>query len=186
MAATETLQDWAPVVVAAVGGLSLIVAVATLARLRKRAYEDRTYEYFRRYVDWQFAIRLSAAAGHAAWGNAKALTRVEKDEVMLAANYFDEMAAHYVRGRLDEDLVQEHFRELSEGYFQLFEWFLRDTQKRVPSAFREWKEMNRRLKAAWRPADGWENLFVRTLDAGTRTRLVSTSIEDASSAGGST
>lgn len=172
--------DRAPLVIAAIAFLALCTAAYQLIFLRRRAREDRTYEYFRRYVDWEFAKHTSAAASFARyWRTPKGLKLSEKDEIMLVANFFDELGAHFVRGRLDAGLVDTHFWELSEGYFGLFEPFVRDTQERVPGAFREWEEMNRRLKARRNvPTNGME-LISRTLPTGVRNRLDSASLPEA-------
>jgi hypothetical protein len=159
----DTLADRAPLAIALIGFLALCAAVVQLVVLRRRAREDRTYAYFRRYVDWDFSRHVSAAIDHARWGNLKALTQVQRDELMLVANFFDELAAHFVRRRLDRRLTAEHFGPLSAHYYKRFAWFVREFQTRDPKAFVEWEKMNEELKSGDGADDTALKIVQRTL-----------------------
>lgn len=147
------------------GGLAYASTQIRLARQHSRS--ARTYEYFNRFMNWEFGQRMSRAREFCKSDSSALRDRKWKrwraffdgdyafplppvDEWRELVNFFVELGASLRHGQLDERLAAQMFRAISWNFYSEVSWLLQRVNDASPldeGGFfgSEWWEMNERF-----------------------------------------
>ncbi len=111
---------------------------------RRLARQARSDSYVARSEDSKFQRHLDAAVRADDQQTLAMMPSEVRNEILLVANFFEELARQYNRGALDKEVIRYWFGDVSRLVYRRLVWFMRQHREMHPEhdAFREWVTMN--------------------------------------------